>query len=95
VRERLLIYVNHHPSGRVRELGETLALMVGITLASTRYHFLMRKTATTMEDFDQATDAKANALAKADELLAEIRRSLPGWVRRPSWARRRSKAPAA
>ncbi len=95
LRQRLMIYLNHHPSGRVRSVGEELAVMVGITLASTRYHFLMRKTATTMEDFEQATNAKANALAKADELLGEIRRRWPGWLRRPEWPRRRPEAPAA
>jgi hypothetical protein len=93
LREPLMIYVNHYPSGRVRALGEELATDVGITLASTRYHFLMRKTAVTMEDFEQAANAKAKALAKADELLAEIRRSWPGWLRRPKWTRR-SEAPA-
>jgi hypothetical protein len=47
-----------------------------------------------MEGFEQAAKAKANALAKAEELLAEIRRSLPGWLRRPSWSRRRGRASA-
>ena len=40
--------------------------------------------------------AIAKALfAKADELLGEIRRKWPGWLRRPEWSRRpRPEAPA-
>jgi hypothetical protein len=73
LRERLMIYLNHHPSGRVRKLGEAFAVSVGVCLASTRYHFLMRKTATTMDDYYASENAKADSLAKADALLDAIR----------------------
>jgi hypothetical protein len=54
----------------------------------------MRKMATDMTDYEQAEAAKENALAKADELLAEIRRTAPGWLRWPKWLRRRGEARA-
>jgi hypothetical protein len=88
LRGPLMIYVNHHPSQRVRALGEKFAISVGVTLASTRYLFLTRKTATDMKDYDASVKAKKDSLAMADKLLDEIRRRSPGWLRRSKWSRR-------
>ena len=95
LRGPLMIYANHHSSRRVRALGEKFAASVGVTLASTRYLLLTRQTATDMEDYDASVKAKTDSLTMADDLLDEIRRTWPGWLRRPEWSRRRPKAPAA
>jgi len=96
LRGPLMVYLNHHPSARVRRLGEDFATSVQQTLAATRYHFLMRKSATTMEDYEAATKAKEEALAKADELLGAIRRRWPRWLQLPTlrWLRRRDRVTA-
>jgi hypothetical protein len=83
LRPPLMVYLNQHPSERVRELGEEFALAVAKTIGSTRDLLAGRKTATTMAEHDAAARYKADALTKADELLKEIRRSRPRWLRVP------------
>jgi hypothetical protein len=74
LRPPLMVYLNQHPSARVRRIGERFATAVGNSLAATRFHLLMEKTTTTMKEFEASERAKNNALALADDLLAEIRR---------------------
>jgi hypothetical protein len=81
LRPPLMVYLNHHPSERVRELGEGFATAVQNTIGSTRYLLESRKTAESMDEFDAATRAKEDARAKGNELLKEIRRSRPRWLR--------------
>jgi hypothetical protein len=87
LRPPLMVYLNHQPSERVRVLGEEFALAVANSIGSTRYLLAVRKTATTMAEHDAAAKYKADTLAKADELLVEIRRSWPRWLRLPKRGR--------
>jgi hypothetical protein len=57
-------------------MGEEFATAVANTIGSTRYHSLMRKTATTMDDYETAVNTRADALAKADQLLTRRNTSL-------------------
>jgi hypothetical protein len=81
-----MIYVNQHPSARVRRLGEEFATSVAVAISATRYLLLTRKTATTMDEFNDADGAKKKSMAMADDLLGEIRRRWP-WPRRPRFRR--------
>jgi hypothetical protein len=96
LRGPLMIYLNHHPSDRVRRIGEEFATSVQVALAATRYHLATRKTATTMREFEEADEAKKKSLALADELLTEIRRQWPRWLQLPTlrWLRRADRTKA-
>jgi hypothetical protein len=82
-RPALLQFANHQPSERVRRFANELVDAVGTALASTIYLWRTRNTATTMDAFNEAQQRKQEALEKADELMAEIRKRALWWVRRP------------
>jgi hypothetical protein len=82
-RPALLQYGNHHPSERVRRFANELVDAVGNTLASTIYLWRTLNTATNMDAFNEAQQRKQEALAKADELMTEIRRGGLRWPQRP------------
>ena len=77
LRPPLMVYLNQHPSARVRRLGEEFALSVGISLVTTRYQLLTRLTATTVDDYEAAVEKKEESLALADELFEQVRRRWP------------------
>lgn len=72
-RPALLVYGNQHPSDRVRALANELATAVQAAQASTRYLFETRLTAVTMDAHDAAEQRHQEALAKAEELMTEVR----------------------
>ena len=80
-RPALLEYANHHPSERVRRLANELVIAFGSAFASTQYLFESRGTSETMEPYHDAKRCKGEAVAKADELMVEIRRTRPRWMR--------------
>lgn len=84
-RPALLQFANHQPTGRerVRRLANELADAVSLAYASTTYLWRSRNTAEDMGPFNEAQHRKQEALAKAEELMAEVRHGGLRWPRRP------------
>jgi hypothetical protein len=72
-RPALMVYANQHPSDRVRELANELATAFQRALMSTRYFLYSRKTAETMDDYHATEQRTQEALAKAEELMEQVR----------------------
>jgi hypothetical protein len=73
MRGYLLTYANQHPSNRVRASAHELAEAVSADLVGTAWLLRARKTESTMDSYHASEQAHAEALAKAERLMAEIR----------------------
>ncbi len=82
LRPPLMVYLGHHPSSRVRELGDEFATSVAVAISATRYLLATRAITTTMDEYEDSDRKKKQSIALADDLLAEIRRRWR-WLRWP------------
>jgi hypothetical protein len=74
LRDALMEYANQHPSDRVRQLGHDVEQAVWADLRSTAFLLRARRGETTTESFHASEQAHADALAKTERLMAEVRR---------------------
>ena len=73
LRGPLMTYGNHHPSDRVKEQAAEVEQAVMLDLNRTVLLLATRRTATTMDAFEESKRAHADALEKTDRLIEEIR----------------------
>jgi hypothetical protein len=73
LRGEVLTYANQHPSDRIRVMAHELAEAVSADLVKTVLLLRTRKSESTMEPYHASEQAHAEALEKAERLMAAIR----------------------